>query len=95
MRAGESEQAVDILGQRPLGATGLAVTPLGVGCAPLGDMPDAFGYGVTEEQALATYRAILDGPLSFLDTAAAYGDSVTLGVHLPQSWGAKLHPCAC
>ncbi len=93
MRAGESEQAVDILGQRPLGATGLAVTPLGVGCAPLGDMPDAFGYGVTEEQALATYRAILDGPLSFLDTAAAYGDSESerrLGIVLRER--GSLHP---
>lgn len=90
MRADESDHAVDILGQRPLGATGLAVTPLGVGCAPLGNMPDAFGYGVTQEQALATYRAILDGPLSFLDTAAAYGDGESerrLGIVLRERGG--------
>jgi len=90
MRTGESEQAVDILGRRPLGATGLAVTPLGVGCAPLGDMPDAFGYGVAEEQALATYRAILDGPISFLDTAASYGDGESerrLGIALRERGG--------
>ena len=90
MRTGESEQAVDILGRRPLGAIGLAVTPLGVGCAPLGSMPDAFGYNVTEEQALVTYRAILDGPLSFLDTAAAYGDGESerrLGIVLRERGG--------
>jgi len=90
MRVGESEQVMDILGRRPLGAIGLAVTPLGVGCAPLGSMPDAFGYNVTEEQALVTYRAILDGPLSFLDTAAAYGDGESerrLGIVLRERGG--------
>ncbi len=90
MRTGESEQAVNIVDRRPLGATGLAVTPLGVGCAPLGDMPDAFGYGVAEEQALATYRAILDGPIPFLDTAAAYGDGESerrLGIVLRERGG--------
>ncbi len=90
MRARESEQVMDILGLRPLGVTGLTVTPLGVGCAPLGDMPDAFGYRVTEEQALATYRAILDGPIPFLDTAAAYGDGESerrLGIVLRERGG--------
>src|SRR5262249_27742826 len=59
---------------RPLGRTGLQVPPLCIGCAPLGNMPDTFGYGVGEEQALATVRAIFDGPITFADTAAAYGD---------------------
>ncbi len=62
------------LPRRSLGTTGLLVGPLCVGCAPLGDMPEAFAYSVAEEQALATYRAILDGPITFLDTAASYGD---------------------
>lgn len=62
------------LSPRTLGATGLQVTPLCVGCAPLGNMPAAFTYEVSEEQALATYRTILDGPITFLDTAASYGD---------------------
>ncbi len=62
------------LSQRPLGTTGLLVPPLCVGCAPLGDMPETFGYGVDEAQALATIRAALDSPISFLDTAASYGD---------------------
>lgn len=62
------------LGLRPLGNTGLLVPPLCVGCAPLGDMPATFGYGVGEEQALATVRAALDSPITFLDTAASYGN---------------------
>ncbi len=59
---------------RPLGATGLLVPPLCVGCAPLGDMVETFTYSVDEEMALATIRAALNGPLTFLDTAASYGD---------------------
>jgi len=62
------------LGKRPLGSTGLQVTPLCIGCAPLGDMPETFLYSVKEEQALATIRAIFAGPINFLDTAASYGD---------------------
>jgi D-threo-aldose 1-dehydrogenase len=63
--------AVDL---RPLGKTGLRVPPLCMGCAPLGDMPETFAYGVTEAQALATIRAAFASPVSFLDTAASYGD---------------------
>jgi D-threo-aldose 1-dehydrogenase len=59
---------------RELGRTGLRVTPVCVGCAPLGDMPATFAYGVPEERALATLRAALRGPINFLDTAASYGD---------------------
>jgi len=59
---------------RPLGTTGLSVPPLCVGCAPLGDMPDTFAYGVSEAQALATIRAAFAGTIPFLDTAASYGD---------------------
>src|SRR5579884_2979733 len=62
------------LSPRPLGKTGLMVTPLCLGCAELGNMPETFGYDVGEEQALATVRAIFDSPINFLDTAASYGD---------------------
>lgn len=65
---------LDVATTRPLGRTGWGVQPLCIGCAQLGDMPETFAYSVAEEQALATYRAILDGPVRFLDTAAAYGD---------------------
>jgi D-threo-aldose 1-dehydrogenase len=50
------------------------VPRLCVGCAPLGDMPETFAYGVPEAQALATIRAALASPIPFLDTAASYGD---------------------
>ncbi len=59
---------------RPLGKTGLQVTGLCIGTAPLGDMPDTFDYSVGEEQALATLRAVFEGPITFVDTAASYGD---------------------
>ena len=62
------------LALRPLGSTGLQVTPICIGTAPLGSMPETFSYEVPEERALATIRAFFAGPLNFLDTAASYGD---------------------
>ena len=59
---------------RQLGSTGLQVTPICVGGAPLGDMPETFAYSAPEDQALATIRATFASPINFLDTAAAYGD---------------------
>ena len=64
----------DYVSPRPLGTTGLLVSPLCVGCAPLGDMPKTFAYSVPEEQALAMVRAVFQSPINFLDTAASYGD---------------------
>jgi D-threo-aldose 1-dehydrogenase len=62
------------LARRPLGTTGLVVTPLCIGCAPLGNMPETFTYEVAKEQALATIRTIFAGQVNFVDTAASYGD---------------------
>jgi D-threo-aldose 1-dehydrogenase len=62
------------LALRPLGSTGLQVTPICIGTAPLGSMPQEFTYEVPEERALATIRAFFASPLNFLDTAASYGD---------------------
>jgi D-threo-aldose 1-dehydrogenase len=59
---------------RRFGATGLSVTPLCIGCAPLGDMPETFAYSVGEERALATLRAAFASPINFIDTAYSYGD---------------------
>src|SRR3989454_6584550 len=75
---------------RPLGKTGLEVSPLCIGCAPLGDMPETFAYSVNEEQALATIRTIFAGPINFLDTAASYGDGESerrLGIVLRELGG--------
>lgn len=60
--------------RRELGATGLEVTPLCVGCAALGNMPETFTYGVPEAQALDTLRRVFASPINFVDTAASYGD---------------------
>src|SRR6266705_3660705 len=62
------------LALRPLGSTGLQVTPVCIGCAPLGNMPETFAYEVPEERALTTIRAFFASSLNFLDTAASYGD---------------------
>jgi D-threo-aldose 1-dehydrogenase len=62
------------LALHPLGSTGLQVTPICIGAAPLGSMPETFAYDVPEERALATLRAFFAGPFNFLDTAASYGD---------------------
>ncbi|MDQ3285050.1 MAG: aldo/keto reductase [Actinomycetota bacterium] len=59
---------------RPLGDTGLLVSPLCFGCAPLGDMPETFGFSVAKEQAHETLRAAIESPVNFLDTAASYGN---------------------
>ncbi len=64
----------DPLARVPFGRTGLMVPPIAIGCAELGDMPDAFDYGVSEEDAFATVRAALASPLDYIDTAALYGD---------------------
>lgn len=76
--------------QRRLGNTGLTVSPLCIGCAPLGNMPETFAYGVEEEQALTTIRVIFAGPINFVDTAASYGDGESerrLGVVLRELGG--------
>src|SRR5712692_4266308 len=62
------------LAPRPLGSTGLQVTPICIGTGPLGKMPETFAYSVGEERALATIRAFFASPFNFLDTAASYGD---------------------
>lgn len=57
----------------PLGRTKLSVSRICFGLAPIGDMPDTYGYGVSAEQGRAVVRAIFDGPTNFLDTSRNYG----------------------
>jgi D-threo-aldose 1-dehydrogenase len=65
---------VTVLARRALGATGLHVTALCFGCAEIGNMSETFDYSVPEDRALETVRAALVSPITFGDTAAAYGD---------------------
>lgn len=69
-----SASNADVLRQRRFGQTNLLVSPLCIGCAQLGDMPETFTFSVSEEQALATLRSAFGSPINFLDTAASYGD---------------------
>lgn len=62
-----------MIGKVQLAKTGLSVSRLCFGLAPLGDMPDTYGYGVTPEQARETVRAIFDSEVNFLDTSRIYG----------------------
>ena len=62
------------LRNRPLGNTSLLVSPLCFGCAPVGDMPETFGFSVAKDRAHETLRAAFGSPVNFLDTAASYGD---------------------
>jgi aryl-alcohol dehydrogenase-like predicted oxidoreductase len=56
---------------RPLGSSGIAVGPLGLGCWPLAGMTRS---GVTREAAVATVRAAVDAGIVHLDTAYCYGE---------------------
>jgi D-threo-aldose 1-dehydrogenase len=64
---------IDPARPRPLGRTGLAVTPICIGTSPLASMPDLYGYTVDADRAEATVEAVLAGPLNFLDTSNNYG----------------------
>jgi D-threo-aldose 1-dehydrogenase len=58
---------------RPLGRTGLMVTPLCIGTSPLASMPALYGYDVTEQRAIDTVHAVFDSPINFIDTSNGYG----------------------
>lgn len=59
--------------KHPVGKTGLSITEIGFGTAPIGDMPDTYGYSVDEATARATLNAIFDGPVNLMDTSRNYG----------------------
>lgn len=60
------------LARRTLGRTGLTVSEVCIGTSPL-SMADLYGYDVSESRAVAAVRAVLDGPITFLDTSNEYG----------------------
>src|SRR4051794_33338897 len=60
---------------RTLGRTGLQVTPLCIGTAPLGNTPLTYQQVVPLEDALATVRRVFEGPINYLDTSNNYGDA--------------------
>jgi D-threo-aldose 1-dehydrogenase len=60
--------------RRPLGRTGLEVSPIGVGSGGLGSVPQLFGYDTPEDRAVETVLAAFDSPLNLYDTSAGYSD---------------------
>jgi D-threo-aldose 1-dehydrogenase len=58
---------------RPLGRTGLQVSPVCIGTSPLASMPALYGYEVAEDRAEATILATFRGPFNFMDTSNNYG----------------------
>jgi D-threo-aldose 1-dehydrogenase len=65
---------LDVLAARALGSTRWSVTGLCVGAGELG-RPAVGAGNASEEQALATARRALAGPLTFVDTSNGYGRS--------------------
>lgn len=59
---------------RPLGSTGLQVTAVTVGGAPLGSMPENFGHTLDRNDGLRLVRHVLDSPVRSIDTANGYSD---------------------
>ncbi|WP_375388272.1 aldo/keto reductase [uncultured Amnibacterium sp.] len=59
---------------RALGGTGLAVSALTLGGAPLGSMPESFGYEVGEQDAVDLVRAVLRSGIRTIDTANGYSE---------------------
>jgi D-threo-aldose 1-dehydrogenase len=59
---------------RRLGATGLNVSAVCAGGGPLGSMPAAFGYEVSESDAIDLVEALLASPIRFLDTSNGYSE---------------------
>lgn len=55
---------------RPLGSTGLQVSPIAMGCWPISGVTS---LGVTEAESLATLEAAVDAGVNFFDTAYCYG----------------------
>jgi D-threo-aldose 1-dehydrogenase len=56
-----------------VGKTGVFVTPICFGTSPLGDMPDTYGYEVSEDRAIKTIETIIKSPINFVDTSRNYG----------------------
>jgi len=81
-------RAQELWPRTALGGTSLMAPPLCIGTSELGGLTRIFPNAPGEEEALATARAILDGPIPFLDTAAGYGESERrIGVVLRERGG--------
>ena len=58
---------------RAVGGSGVRVPRIAFGTSGLGNMPDTYGYDVSEARALETIKAVLALPHGFLDSSRLYG----------------------
>lgn len=75
---------------RSLGSTGLQVSAVCAGGAPLGSMPDNFGRDLAYDDGVAMVRAILDSPVRWIDTSNGYSDGESerrIGAGIAQAGG--------
>ena len=63
---------MDPTARRQLGRTGCALTQLGMGTAPLGDLWER----IPEERAQATFAAAWKNGVRYFDTAPWYGNTL-------------------
>jgi D-threo-aldose 1-dehydrogenase len=59
---------------RPLGRTGIEVSAITLGGAPLGSMPENFGHEVAEADAIALVGEVLRSGIRTIDTSNGYSD---------------------
>ncbi|TCL79506.1 MULTISPECIES: aldo/keto reductase [unclassified Rathayibacter] len=59
---------------RPAGRTGLTVSAIGLGGAPLASMPEVLGYSVPADRAVDLVEAVLRSPIAVIDTSNGYND---------------------
>ena len=62
--------------QRPLGRSGLTISPIALGCGNfggIGSAPEFFGQGLSQDQAFALMDAAWELGITHFDTADAYG----------------------
>jgi aryl-alcohol dehydrogenase-like predicted oxidoreductase len=57
--------------RRPLGKTGIEISPIALGCWPIAGMTSG---GVNDADSLATIEACFDLGINFVDTAYCYGE---------------------
>ncbi|WP_067573361.1 aldo/keto reductase [Nocardia acidivorans] len=69
-----SVQGADRANTRPLGDTGMAITPLGLGTWVIAGSGWEYSWGATDDaESIAAIRHAVDSGLNWLDTAPAYG----------------------
>lgn len=71
---------------RPLGNTGLSVTPVALGCWPLAGVTT---LGATHADGVATVRAALDAGINHFDTAYVYGPNGESDLILAEALAAR------